>query len=191
MKSNRKVSITALMAASLMIQATLATQVLAEDTRSTAPQWGVKVMKIEVGDVNIEPEFRVAIYENLLRELIKTKEFPQVFRDGDRTADGVQDLLILKTRVESYTPGSETKRAVTTVSGATKLRVRSQLCTRQGRVVLERVSNGNVRFFGDNLRATHNLARNVTKAIQQSTLPDVTSAAGDKTAALARVQRAR
>jgi hypothetical protein len=191
MKSNRKVSITALMAASLMIQAALATRVFAEDTRSTAPQWSVKVMKIEVGDVNIEPEFRVAIYENLLLELIKTKEFQHVFRDGDRTADGVQNLLILKTTVESYTPGSETKRAVTTVSGATKLRVRSQLCTRQGRVVLERVSNGNVRFFGDNLRATHNLARNVTKAIQQSTLPDVTPAGGDKTAALARVQRAR
>jgi hypothetical protein len=27
---------------------------------------------------------------------------------------------------------------------------------------------GNVRFFGSNLRATHNLARNIAKVIQQS-----------------------
>jgi hypothetical protein len=171
MNPNRKVS-TALMTVILMIQPALATRVFAEDTRSTAPQWNVQLMKIEVGDVNIEPAFRVAIYENLVVELIKTKEFQQVLRDGDRTANGLQDLLILKTTVESYTAGSETKRAVTTVSGATKLRVRTQLCTRQGKVVLETVSNGNVRFFGGNLRATHNLARNVAKSIKNSTLPD-------------------
>jgi len=56
------------------------------------------------------------------------------------------------------TPGSETQRAVTTVSGATKLTVRSQLFTRGGRIVLESTVNGNARFFGGNLRATHKLA---------------------------------
>ena len=70
------------------------------------------------------------------------------------------------------TPGSETKRAVTTVTGATKLKVRSQLCTKDGQVVLERVVHGNVRFFGGNLRATHTLALNVVKAIKQGTLPE-------------------
>jgi hypothetical protein len=57
------------------------------------------------------------------------------------------------------------------VSGATKLKVLSQLCTRDGQVVLERSIDGNVRFFGGNLRATHNLAHNAAKAIKQSTLP--------------------
>jgi c-di-AMP phosphodiesterase-like protein len=51
------------------------------------------------------------------------------------------------------------------------LKVLSQLCTRDGQVVVERSVDGNVRFFGGNLRATHNLARNVAMAIQQSTLP--------------------
>jgi c-di-AMP phosphodiesterase-like protein len=74
--------------------------------------------------------------------------------------------------VVKYTPGSETQRAVTTVSGATKLMVRSQLVTREGEVVLERTVNGNVRFFGGNLRATHNLARNIAKVIKQSALPE-------------------
>jgi hypothetical protein len=129
------------------------------------------VDQVDPGDVDIEPAFRVAIYENLLVELARTKLFKQVFRSGDRNAADIPDLLILKTKVQHYTPGSETRRAVTTVTGATKLNVRVQLCTLQGEVVLERVANGNVRFFGGNLRATHNLARNVAGRIKQPNLP--------------------
>jgi hypothetical protein len=58
------------------------------------------------------------------------------------------------------------------VTGATKVKVRNQLCTKDGQVVLERVVDGNVRFFGANLRATHNLARNVANAFKQATLPE-------------------
>ena len=95
-----------------------------------------------------------------------------MIRDGSSNATGVSDLLILKTTIQKYSAGSETKRAVTTVTGATKLTVRTQLCTRDGKVVLERTVNGNVRFMGSNLRATHNLARNVAKTITHSSLPE-------------------
>ena len=132
--------------------------------------WSVQVDRVEAGDRDIPNEFRVAIYENLVEELNKTKQFTQVLRERDRRAGEVPDLLILKTTVVKYAPGSETRRAVTTVSGATKLTVRSQLVTREGSIVLERTVNGNVRFFGGNLRATHNLARNIAKAIKKSDL---------------------
>jgi hypothetical protein len=121
--------------------------------------------------VNLTPSFRIAIYESLFSELTKTKQFERVIRDGDSDTAAVSDLLILKTTVEKYTAGSETRRAVTTVSGATKLTVRSQLCTRDGKVVLERTVDGNVRFMGSNLKATHNLARNVAGNIKKSVLP--------------------
>jgi hypothetical protein len=131
-------------------------------------QWGVQVERIDPGHLDLAHSFQVAIYENLLEELNKTKRFKYVLREGDSNASDNPDLLILKTMVVKYTPGSETQRAVTTVSGATKLTVRSQLLTREGRIVLESTVNGNVRFFGSNLRATHNLARNVAKVIRQS-----------------------
>src|SRR5260370_39137316 len=139
--------------AALVIVIALQTQLFAQRSEgkpdsgrdiSAAGPWSVQVDKVEPGDVNIEPAFRVAIYENLIDELAKTKPFKQVFRSGDRDAGGIPDLLILKTTVQHYTPGSETRRAVTTVSGATKLNVRIQLRTREGQVVLERVINGNV-----------------------------------------------
>jgi hypothetical protein len=138
--------------------------------RSMVALWSVQVENVDPNDVNLEPAFRVAIYENLLNELVNTKHFKQVLRSGDRNAASVPDLLILRTTVQNYAPGSETRRAVTTVGGATKLKVRSQLCTREGRVVVERIVSGNVRFFGGNLRATHNLARNVAHAIMSSLL---------------------
>ena len=142
---------------------------------STGPQkeWSVQVERIDPGQLNLTPSFQVAIYENLLQELNKTKRFKQVLREGDSKARELPTLLILKTTVVKYTRGSETRRAVTTVSGATMLTVQSQLITRDGKIVLERTVNGNVRFFGSNLRATHNLARNIAKVIQQSNVVTV------------------
>jgi hypothetical protein len=150
----------------------LAGQSLAEKSpggpTGSGTQWSVQVERIDPGNLDLAHSFQAAIYENLLEELNKTKRFKYVLREGDSNASAIPDLLILKTTVVKYTPGSETQRAVTTVSGATKLTVRSQLLTRDGRIVLESTVNGNVRFFGSNLRATHNLARNVAKVIRQS-----------------------
>jgi hypothetical protein len=157
-----------------MIPTVFPSGALADSSGSAATEWSVQVDRVDAGNVNIEPAFRIAIYENLLDELAKTKRFKEVLRDGERNAGGVPDLLTLKTTVEAYTPGSETRRAVTTVSGATRLKVRSQLCTREGQVVFHREIAGDVHFFGSNLRATHNLARNVADAIKQSTLSEQT-----------------
>ena len=141
--------------------------------RTSATRWSVQVDQVDPGNVGVAYSFQIAIYENLVEELSKGKQFQLVFRDGDLKASDVPNLLVLKTTVEKYTPGSETRRAVTTVSGATKLTVRSQLVTREGKVVLERTVNGEVRFFGSNMRATHNLARNIAKTIKQSSWTEV------------------
>ena len=138
---------------------------------TSATHWSVQVDQVDPGTLDLSYSFQVAIYENLMEELKKTKQFPQVFRDGDLKASEVPNLLVLKTTVEKYTAGSETRRAATTVSGATKLTVRSQLVTREGKVVLDRTVDGEVRFFGSNMRATHNLARKIAKAIKQSNVP--------------------
>jgi hypothetical protein len=137
-----------------------------------AQPWSVQVDRVDPGDVGLEQSFGAAIYENLLEELAKTEQFKQLFRSGDRNANDVPSLLILKTTVQKYTPGSETRRAVTTVNGATKLNVRIQLVTREGHVLLENVVDGNVRFIGGNLRATQNLAHNVAVTLKKSPLPE-------------------
>ena len=160
----------------LFVMATiLLTLVIAQPARlsaESAAQWTVQVNKVDPGAVGLTPSFQVAIYENLLQELSKTKLFKGVLRDGDRKAANATDLLLLKTVVEKYTAGSETRRAVTTVTGATKLTVHTQLSTPDGKIILERTVHGNVRFMGSNLRATYNLARNIAKTIKNSSLPE-------------------
>ena len=90
--------------------------------RGGAQPWSVlQVDRVDPGDVGLAPSFGAAIYENLLEELAKTGQFKQLFRSGDRNANDAPSLLTLKTTVQKYTPGSETRRAVTTVNGATKL----------------------------------------------------------------------
>jgi hypothetical protein len=179
-KTNKQSLSPALVPMMVLITVALSPWLLAQSPEPTSSstnqnlrpgQWSVLVDKVDPGDINLAPSFQIAIYESLLGELSKTKRFKQVLRDGDRNASEMSALLTLKTTVEKYTPGSETRRAVTTVSGATKLTVRSQLLTRDGKILLERTVDGNVRFMGSNLRATRNLARNVAKAIKQSSLP--------------------
>ena len=137
-------------------------------SEASSTLWSVQIDQVDPGNLDLASSLQIAIYENLVEELKKRKQFLQVFREGDLNSSEVPKLLVLKTTVEKYTPGSETRRAVTTVSGATKLSVRSQLLTREGKVVLERTVNGDVRFLGSNLRATHNLAHNIAKTIKQS-----------------------
>jgi hypothetical protein len=168
MKTNNHGPIIAWATAILVITVVLPVQgAWGQSSESRAVRWCVQVDQIDPGTLDLSYSFQVAIYENLLHELSRTKQFEQVLRDGDRKATETPNLLILKTVVEKYTQGSETRRAATTVSGATKMTVRSQLITREGKVVLERTVNGEVRFFGSNLRATHNLARNIAKAVKQ------------------------
>jgi hypothetical protein len=175
MKMNKTVSSVAVAAAIVVITVALSPRARCQAAAVESPgggnssrQWSIQVDQVDSGNVVLAYSFQIAIYENLVDELSKTKRFQHVFRDADRRAGEVPNLLVLKTTVEKYTQGSETRRAVTSVSGATKLAVRTQLFTRDGKVAFERIVDGNVRFFGSNLRATHNLARNMAKAITRS-----------------------
>jgi len=155
----------------------ISTQSTPEESVKAGQQWSVLVDRVDPGETTLDPCFSDAIYENLLKELAKSKQFEHVFRSGDRNGNDASEVLVLKTLVEKYSPGSETRRAVTTVAGATKLKVHIQLITRNGDVVLEHVVAGNVRFIGDNLRATNTVAHNAAKILKRSTLPEINSTA--------------
>ena len=156
-------------------------QDIQEESLNGPQKWSVVVEKVDPGDTNLDPCFADAIYENTVKELIKSNQFRNVFRSGDRSATDASGVLYLKTIVTKYNPGSETKRAVTTVAGATKLNVKVQLLTRDGHLVMEREIHGNVRFFGDNLGATNKVAHNAVKTLAKSSLPEAFAPEPQKT----------
>ena len=127
----------------------------------------IQIEPVDAGEVLIPMEFRVAIYESLLDRVRQSSKFKQVFRGGDRQADGVQDLVTLKTKIERFQEGSQTKREVTTVTGATKVDVSATVVSSDGKVLLEQNLTGKVRFFGENLGATHDLAKRIAKLLNE------------------------
>ncbi|HXH48350.1 MAG TPA: hypothetical protein VNM47_03170 [Terriglobia bacterium] len=119
-------------------------------------------------DIAMSPEFRVAIYENLIEEITKASGFQHVYRSGDRRANDAPDLLTLRTTVEDFKRGSEKKRQVTTVAGWTIIKTEVQLVAKNGNTLMDRRVEGKVRLFGGNLKATGDLARKVARLIRQA-----------------------
>ena len=116
----------------------------------------------------IPEDTRISMYENVMTQLSKTKKFKHVYRDGDRTAANVPDLVLLHLFPEAFKKGSQKEREVITVAGATSIKVDVQFTSRQGKVLLEKDVEGKVRFYGENLRATYDLAKKVAALVNES-----------------------
>jgi hypothetical protein len=129
----------------------------------------LQIEPVKSNDVAMSPEFRVAIYENLVEEVTKAGGFQHVYRSGDRRATKAPGLLILRSKVEGFKHGSEKEREVTTVAGWTVIKTDVQLVARDGRVLIDRQVEGKVRLFGGNLKATRDLAKKVARLIRHAT----------------------
>jgi hypothetical protein len=86
-----------------------------------------------------------------------------VYRDGDKNAATVADLIVLHSTVRGFKKGSEMARQVTTVTGETSIDVHCRFTDKDGKSVLESDLNGKVMFFGGNLRATFDFAKKAAK----------------------------
>jgi hypothetical protein len=126
----------------------------------------VRIVPVE--DLLIPEDTRISMYENVMIQLNKTKKFKHVYRDGDRAAANEPDLVLLHLFPETFKKGSQKEREVITVAGATSIKVDVQFTSRDGKVLLERDVEGKVRFYGENLRATYDLAKKVAALVNKS-----------------------
>lgn len=128
----------------------------------------VQVAMVDAGDVAIPAEFRFAVYERLVEQVVASGMFKKVYRAGDHAADAVPDLVTIHTKIELFKEGSQTKREVTTVLGATSVDVTASVTAKDGHEMLTKKITGRVRFFGENLGVTNDLAKRITKLVNQS-----------------------
>jgi hypothetical protein len=145
-----------------------AAKAAATKAAATANPWAIQIEPVSAEEGKLPPDFAMAIYEKLIQEIGKTNKFQQVFRSGDLRATDVPNLLILTTKLEKFERGNQTKRAVTTVGGATKVSVHAQLATRDSQIKMDKTARGTVRLFGENLKATQSLAKNIATMIEQA-----------------------
>jgi hypothetical protein len=130
----------------------------------------IQIAMVEAGDIQIPAEFRFAMYEQLVERVRKSGAFQKVYRIGDHASDSVTDLVTLHTTVAGFKQGSETVRGLTTVLGATRVDVTASVTARDGHELLNRKVIGRVRFFGENLGVTNDLAKRITKPVREAFL---------------------
>jgi hypothetical protein len=118
----------------------------------------IEVEMIQSDEISLPAEFQVALYENLIQQLEKNNSW-HVYRDGGQNSNKIAGLVVLHSTVRGFKQGSERKRQVTTVAGATSITVHCQFTDSEGKVLLERDIKGRVRFFGGNLKATNDFAK--------------------------------
>ena len=128
----------------------------------------IQIEPVEAGDVRIPAEFRSAIYEFLVERVREAGPFQQVFRSGDRAAGNIPDLVTLRTTVEKFKEGSQMKREITAVLGATSVVVSASVTARNGQTLLDSRTQGKVRFFGENLGVTNDLAKRIAKLLRKT-----------------------
>jgi hypothetical protein len=138
------------------------------DTKSTQKfsASAIQVEPTDPGDVPMPPEFRMAVYENLITQIEKTGKFQHVYRSGDKDAASAPDLVTLHTTARSFNKGSQRKREVTTVSGATSLVLNVHITDHAGQPIVDRDVRGKVRFMGENLRATYDFSKKVANIVR-------------------------
>jgi hypothetical protein len=128
----------------------------------------IQIEPTDPGDVPMPPEFRMAIYENLIAQIEKTEKFRHVYRSGDKNAASAPDLVTLRTTARSFTKGSQRKREVTTVTGSTSLTLNVHITDHAGQPLVDREVQGKVRFMGENLRATYDFSKKVATIIRDT-----------------------
>jgi len=164
--------------AALLITASLMAQSAPSGKTGSAPQQATKLTASAIqlersgittdSDLVIPEDTRISTYENLIIQLNKTKKFQHVYRSGDHNADTAPDLVIMRLIPETFKPGSQKLREVTTVMGSTSIKVKVQFSSRDGKILLEKEVKGTVRFYGENLRATSDLAKKAAGVVKQT-----------------------
>jgi hypothetical protein len=125
----------------------------------------IQILMVTSDEVKLPIAFQLALYENLIEQVQKANKFSHLYRDGDTAAASAPDLVILHSNVYGFKQGSEGKRQVTTVAGATQIKVHCDFTDKSGKSELAQDVTGNVRFIGGNLRATFDFAKKVTQII--------------------------
>jgi len=128
----------------------------------------IQIEAPDPGDVILPPEFRIAVYENLILQIEKTGKFQHVYRSGDKDAAGAPDLVTLHTKARSFTQGSQKEREVTTVLGATSLTVNVRITDHTGQPIVDRDIKGKVVLTGGNLGATYDFSKKVAKIVRNN-----------------------
>jgi hypothetical protein len=162
----RRAAIIASLLGALVVSAEAQAQPNAKPAKLSASS--IRIEPVETDDILIPAEFRYAIYEHVVERVRQAGTFQRVIRSGDHSGDSIPDLVTLHMKVAGFKEGNRTVRELTTVLGSTTIDIDTTVVGHDGRTMLEKSITGKVRFRGDNIGATNDLAKHITKLLRES-----------------------
>ena len=152
---------------------------LAQDKSPKLSSAHIQIEPPEAGTVDIPAEFLFTGYERLIERVRHDGEFQKVFRSGDRDANDMPDLVVLRTKVSRFKEGNQLLRELLDLFGWTSLDVTATIEGREGNVFLSQNVSGRVHFFGENLGVTNDLAKHIAKLLREKFQPTPATAPAD------------
>jgi hypothetical protein len=144
---------------------------LAQDNSPKLSSTHIQIEPLEAGAVSIPAEFLFTGYERLIERVRLDGEFQKVYRSGDREANDVADLVVLRTKVSRFKEGNQLLRELLDLVGWTSLDVTATIERRDGGVLLSKNLSGRVHFFGENLGVTNDLVKHIAKLLRENFQP--------------------
>lgn len=142
----------------------------------------VRILRPSSPEVRLPDDFRMAIYEQVIANLQKDGKL-KVYRDGEKVPPEASDLVELHIEVWGFKEGSARMRQVTTVIGETRINVRLRATHHAShghhKELMHRNVMGNVKYFGENIRATGDLAKAISKLVKKSFVPKSAGSSAD------------
>lgn len=111
----------------------------------------------------IPASYRAVIYEGTVERLRKSNRFQRVVRTGDTTVANDSDLLKMEIFVQDFKVGNPRMRSLTFFAGATDIKARLRIVQADGTAVMDRLIEGEVSHFGENIEASDSLSKAVEK----------------------------
>ena len=141
------------------------------ETNGVATPDTIKVGSIMTLGAPVPTEYKVLIYEQLLRQLRDAKRFTAIYRDGDEGPEAACPKYNLVLTLEAFNKGNAAVRASTGpvgfFVGATKLTFHLQVQGINGRIILDKELQASKRGDTDSLGIADTIAKKLTKELRK------------------------
>lgn len=132
----------------------------------------MKLTTINTVGVPIPVEYKVLLYEELMRRIQEDGRFGHLYRDGDQSPQAACPTLQLNVTLNAFVKGNQAVRASTgplgMFLGVTSLKYHIHLTAFDGKVVLDRDLKESERGDSDSLDIANKIAKSVTKKLKKT-----------------------
>jgi len=131
----------------------------------------LEIATIDSTELSIPTEYRVLLYEQLVRRLQETSDYEKIYREGDSSAAATCPELLIQVKSTGFNKGNAVFRATTgpvgVFVGVTSLQVHLELSDSVGKKLMDEDLKASERGDSDSLDVADEVAKSVAKELKK------------------------